>query len=120
MQLPHFAAAAHVVHQVKGIPFSANESHTTHPATCNLSVVYCTSTTAFNVCFIPSGQFASEALTRPPTSLFPSPLFMFSRRGIRFCTRRYANAFRFLHHFSCCVSFVFRIGAFLRFSPTLS
>src|ERR1700758_1623082 len=62
MQLPHFPAAAHVVHQVKGIPFSANESHTTHPATCNLSVVYGTSTTAFNVCFILPGPFASKAL----------------------------------------------------------
>jgi len=39
MQLPHFAASAHVVHQVKSIPFAANESHTAHPATSNMSVV---------------------------------------------------------------------------------
>src|SRR6266436_7953035 len=119
MQLPHFAAAAHVVHQVKGIPFSANESHTTHPATCNLSVVYCTSTTAFNVCFIPSGQFASKALTRPPTSLFPAPLFMFPVEEFDFAledTRTYSAFFiTFLAAFHS-----FSVSELSQFSPTLS
>jgi hypothetical protein len=32
MQLAHFSAAAHIVHQVVGIPFAANESHRTSPA----------------------------------------------------------------------------------------
>jgi hypothetical protein len=29
--LLHFSAVAHVVHQVKSVPFSANKSHDCHP-----------------------------------------------------------------------------------------
>jgi hypothetical protein len=32
MQLLHFSAAAHVVHQVVGVPFAANKSHRSSPA----------------------------------------------------------------------------------------
>jgi hypothetical protein len=69
MQLTHFAAAAHIVHQVERISFAANKGHQTHPATSNLPVVYFTSTTAFNVRFIPLRQNASKALTLPLISL---------------------------------------------------
>jgi hypothetical protein len=62
MQLPHFSASAHVVHQVKSISFAANESHETHPVT-SMPVVYCTSTTRCNVCFILPREIASKALT---------------------------------------------------------
>jgi len=31
VKLPHFSAAAHVVHQVERIPFAANESHQRYP-----------------------------------------------------------------------------------------
>jgi hypothetical protein len=68
VQLLHFAAAAHVVHQVERISFAANECHNTYPVTSNLPVVYVTSTTAFNVCFIPLCKIASKALTLPPIS----------------------------------------------------
>src|SRR5258708_6410735 len=43
VQLPHFSAAAHVVHQVECVSFAANESHGTHPAMLDLSVGYCAS-----------------------------------------------------------------------------
>jgi hypothetical protein len=39
VQLPHFSAAAHIVHQVESVSFAANESHTAHPATSNMTVV---------------------------------------------------------------------------------
>jgi hypothetical protein len=64
VQLPHFASPAHIVHQVEGIPFAANESHDdAHPATSNVPVVYFTSTTAFNMRFILSRESAPKALT---------------------------------------------------------
>jgi hypothetical protein len=62
VQLQHFAAAADVVHQIERIPFAANESHETHPATSKVPVVYCTSTTTFNIRFIPPGKIAPKAL----------------------------------------------------------
>ena len=41
VHLLHFSAVAHVVHQVKGVPFSANESHDHHPVALasNCSVI---------------------------------------------------------------------------------
>jgi hypothetical protein len=63
VQLPHLSSTAHVVHQVESISFAANKSHEPHPATPNLTVVYCTSTTAFNTCFVASLELASKALT---------------------------------------------------------
>jgi hypothetical protein len=63
VQLPHFSATAHVVHQVKSISFAANKSHEPHPAAPNMTVVYCTSTTAFNTGFIALLELASKALT---------------------------------------------------------
>src|ERR1700682_317752 len=65
MQLPHFSGAAHIVHQVESVSFAANESHDAHLATSNMTVVYRTSTTRFNICFIPSPEFASKALPLP-------------------------------------------------------
>src|SRR5262245_49467318 len=62
MQLAHFAAAAHIVHQVIHVPFAANKSHApplgstssraTQPATAKICsvwrVVYLPSTTGVN------------------------------------------------------------------------
>jgi hypothetical protein len=67
VQLPHFSTPAHVVHQVESVSFAANKSHEPHPAASNLSVVYCTSTTTFNVCFVMPRDIAPEALTLSPS-----------------------------------------------------
>src|SRR5690242_17315861 len=45
MQLFHFSAAAHVVHQVVGVPFSADKSHALTSKTHRAGVVYLPSTT---------------------------------------------------------------------------
>jgi hypothetical protein len=75
----------------------------------NLLVVYCTSTTAFNVRFILARAFASKALTRSPQFLFPALLVAFAMGKSAFLTKRYAKQFGFLHHFSCFGPFVSRI-----------
>src|SRR6266436_7734284 len=82
VQLKHFSAAAHIVHQVKRISFAANKCHHLHSKTSNLGVVYFTSTTGFNVRFILRYEIASKALTLPPISFrsvphtaFPSQRF---------------------------------------------
>jgi hypothetical protein len=63
VQLPHFSAPAHVVHQVESVSFAANESHYTLTS-LNLPVVYCTSTTGFNIRFLQSGKFAAKELSQ--------------------------------------------------------
>ncbi len=62
MKLPHFSAAAHVVHQIERVSFAANESHQLIPKQQPFCVVYCTSTTRFNVANAPLMQNDSKAL----------------------------------------------------------
>src|SRR5947209_5658307 len=62
MQLLHFSAAAHIVHQIKRVSFSADKSHGLYLATLSISVVYLTSTTGFNNRFIQSREIASKQL----------------------------------------------------------
>src|SRR5436305_7064868 len=68
VQLTHFAAPAHVVHQVERVSFAANKCHHTHSQNSDLLVVYFTSTTVFNVRLLLPSETASKALTRPAIS----------------------------------------------------
>src|SRR5258707_2675892 len=77
VQLTHFSAAAHVVHQIERISFAANKCHRTHSKTSNLAVVYFTSTTGFNVRLLLPREIAAKALTLPPISFRSEAQFAF-------------------------------------------
>jgi hypothetical protein len=107
VQLPHFSAPAHVVHQVESVSFAANKSHEPHPVASNLAVVYCTSTTGFNICFVTRREIAPKALTLLQS--FVRPLTAVLRVSRSNSPGRYANEFEFRHHFFNSVAFTERI-----------
>ena len=104
VQLPHFSAPAHIVHQVESVSLAANKSHEPHPVASNLTVVYCTSTTSFNICFVTRREIAPKALTLLQS--FVRPRLRISHSN---SPGRYANGFDFRHHFSNSVAFRKRI-----------
>src|SRR5882724_10902967 len=93
VQLLHFSAAAHVVHQIIRISFAANESHGITSDRAFLCSVFCFHYTRQVRCSLPSKSVLKELTCNLPSFLWNlSSLFPF--RSIDFSYTRISSLYR--------------------------